>query len=177
MVLNVGGIGFALLIPKRAAEKLPAEGKAAKIFTHLHVREDSLELYGFADGETRDLFNQLIAVGGVGPKSAISILDVADINELKSAIKEGRPDLLTKASGVGRKTAERIVLELRGKVEAQSARAVVSQMEGDVDLIDALFGLGYKKDRAKAALLKVDDSIKGLEERLKAALAILSSKK
>ncbi|MFH1246445.1 MAG: Holliday junction branch migration protein RuvA, partial [Candidatus Liptonbacteria bacterium] len=127
--------------------------------------------------ETRDFFEMLIGISGVGPKSAIAILDVAALGELEAAIHAGRPDLLTRASGIGRKTAERIILELRGKAFIASTGSKIEAMEGDMDLIETLAGLGYKKDQAKIALRQVDPSVHDLTKRLKLALGILSGKK
>lgn len=176
VVLNVGGVGFRVATPTRTAANLRM-GESARLCTYLHVREDILDLYGFENEDTRVMFEQLLSVNGVGPKSALAILDIADLKELKASIKEGRPDLLTKAAGVGRRTAERVVLELRGKVVAGGSAAVLAAMEGDADLVETLVGLGYKKDQARVALDKIDPSIKEVRERLKLALAILSGKK
>ena len=161
---------------RRVLQTLPAVGEEFKCFCHLHVREDAFELYGFPELEELRFFEMLISVAGVGPKSALSILEISELRDVASAIKEGRPDLLTRASGVGRKTAERIIVELRGKVHAEKSEAVVKKMESDADLVETLTGLGYRRDQAKAALGRVDEKITGLEGRLKAALKVLSGK-
>ena len=101
---------------------------------------------------------------------------VAKLDELSAAIKEGRPDLLTRASGIGLKTAERIIVELRSKVQSAKSGSVVEKMEGDADIVEALTGLGYRREEARAALGKIDPKIKGTEDRLKAALAMLAKK-
>src|ERR1700733_232500 len=98
----------------------------------------------------------LISVSGVGPKSALSILDIAQLDELSAAIKEGRPDLLTKAAGIGRKTAERVIIELRGRVQSSRSGAITEKMQTDSDLVEALMSLGYHRDQARAALAKVN---------------------
>jgi Holliday junction DNA helicase RuvA len=176
VVVEVGGIGMKLFASQQAIESMPAKGAEVKFFTHLHVREDALDLYGFGSDEELTFFEMLISVSGVGPKSALSILDVAPLNELSAAIKEGRPDLLTRASGIGRKTAERVIVELKTKVQSAKSGLVVEKMQTDVDLIEALVGLGYRRDEARVALGKVDMKVTGTEERLKAALGILSKK-
>ncbi len=173
----VGGVGLRLWSVPRLLKGLPGVGEFAKFYTHLHVREDILELYGFPDEAELRLFELLISISGVGPKSALSILEVAELAKLTAAIQEGRADLLTQASGIGRKTAERIILELRGKVVAPHSEATVQKMEGDADVVEALHSLGYKREEAKAAVGKVPDSVKGLQERLKAALKLLSSER
>lgn len=172
-VVDAAGLGLKIFTNSNTLDKLPKAGAEVKFFCHLHVREDALDLYGFLTEEEMRFFELLISVSGVGPKSAIAILNVAELKELSAAVKENRPDLLTRASGIGRKTAERIVLELRGKVESAKAGLTVSKMESDVDLVETLAGLGYRREQVKAALAQVDEKIVDLEERLKAALKVL----
>jgi Holliday junction DNA helicase RuvA len=176
-VVEVGGLGLRVFMNPRGIGRLPAPGSDVKLFSHLYVREDMFELYGFLTAEERSLFEALNSVAGVGPKSALSVLEIAELPELSAAIKEGRPDLLTRASGIGRKTAERIILELKGKVEAEASEAAVARMESDADIVETLSGLGYRKEEARAALEKVGEGVSGLEARLKAALKVLANKK
>lgn len=175
-VVSVGGMGFKVFLSEHALATL-APGAETELFCHLHVREDALDLYGFRSAEELELFEMLVAVSGVGPKSALAVLDVADLVELGAAIQEGRPDLLTRASGIGRKTAERIVLDLKGKIRMGGSEEVVRKMEGDSDLVETLVGLGYRRDQAKMALEKVPKEITGLEDRLRECLKILGGKK
>jgi Holliday junction DNA helicase RuvA len=178
VVVEVGGLGVKLYASKQTIGALPAAGRGAEIkfFSHLNVKEDALDLYGFSTQEELAFFELLISVSGVGPKSALAILDVGPLGELSAAIKEGRPDLLTRAAGVGRKIAERVILELKAKVKSVSSGAVVEKMQTDSDLVEALVSLGYRRDEARAALGKVDAAVTGTEDRLKAALRILSTK-
>jgi holliday junction DNA helicase RuvA len=188
VVIEAGGLGWKLAVGERTMKALPAVSDEmttarnasatpiVKLFSYMNVRENGMELYGFLSEDELQYFEMLISVSGVGPKSALSILDVAKINELSAAIKEGRPDLLTKASGIGRKTAERIIIELRTKVQSAKSGQVVEKMETDADLVEALSNLGYHRDDARAALGKVDAKVSGVEARLKAALAVLSKK-
>jgi holliday junction DNA helicase RuvA len=175
VAVDVGGVGFRIYTHERVRRGLPPLGERVKFFCHLVVREDALELYGFLVPEELRFFELLISVSGVGPKSALSILEIADTKNLSAAIKEGRPDLLTRASGIGRKTAERIILELKTKVRAESSEATVKTMESDADIVETLVSLGYRRDQAKSALAKVDPKIINLEPRLKAALKNLTS--
>jgi holliday junction DNA helicase RuvA len=175
-VVEAAGLGIKLFASRQTLKSLPATGAPVKFFTHLYVREDMLDLYGFSTAEELDFFEMLISVSGIGPKSALSILDVATLPELSAAIKEGRPDLLTRASGVGRKTAERVIVELRTKVQSAKSGLVVEKMETDADLLEALTGLGYRREEARTSLAKVDPKLHGMEERLKAALALLMKK-
>ena len=176
-VVDAAGLGLKIFTNTRTLEVLPPAGLPVKFFTHLHLREDGLELYGFLSEEEVNFFGLLISVSGIGPKSALSIMEIAELKNLAAAIKEERPDLLTRASGVGRKTAERIILELKTKVQAEKSELAVGKMETDADLVETLVGLGYRREQAKAALGKVDEKTVDLEERLKATLKILSSKR
>jgi len=177
LVVEAGGIGFKIFASSQTIRRAGALGSEKKFFTHFHVREDAMELYGFLSEEELSFFELLISVSGVGPKSALSVIDVADLEELSAAIQEGRPDLLTKASGIGRKTAERIIVELRNKMKSSGSGAVVEKMETDVDLIEALSNLGYRREEAREALAKVPKETAGVEARLKEALRILSGRK
>jgi Holliday junction DNA helicase RuvA len=176
IVVETGGLGLKLFASKQTIEALPLTDAEVKFFCHLHVREDALDLFGFTTPDELEFFEMLISVSGVGPKSALSILDIAQLDELSAAIKEGRPDLLTRAAGIGRKTAERVIIELKTKVRSSRSGSVVEKMETDSDLVEALMSLGYHRDQARAALAKVDESIVGTEARLRAALAALSKK-
>jgi len=176
VVVEVAGVGFKLTTHKRALSSLPPIGAEVKLFSHLHVREDILDLYGFLNEEELHFFELLISVSGVGPKSALSILEISELKELAAAIQENRPDLLTRASGIGRKTAERIILDLKGKVKSEMSGEAVKRMESDADIVETLTNLGYRREDAKAALQKLDKEVTGLELRLKAALKILGKK-
>lgn len=174
-VVEVGGLGLKVFMSERGLKSLH-QGSEAALFCHLHVREDALDLYGFRSPEELEFFELLLAISGVGPRSALAVLDVAELAELGAAIQEGRPDLLTKASGIGRKTAERIVLELKGKIRMGGAEEMVKKMEGDSDLVETLVSLGYRRDQAKSALDKISKETVGLEARLKEVLKILGKK-
>lgn len=176
IAVAVGGVAFKVFSTRRTLDMFPVGAKVA-FFSHLHVREDALDLYGFPQKDELDLFEMLISVSGVGPKSALTILDIAPMGELTAAIKEGRPDLLTRASGVGRKTAERIIVELKSKVQSKSSEMMVRKMESDADAVEALVGLGYRRDEAKESLRRVSENTTGIEPRLKEALKLLSGKK
>lgn len=177
LVVEAGGIGLKIFASGQMIRRAGAIGSEVKLFTHFHLREDAMELYGFLSGDELSFFELLISVSGVGPKSALSIIDVADLEELSAAIQEGRPDLLTKASGIGRKTAERIIVELRSKMKSSRSGAVVEKMETDADLVEALSGLGYRREEAREALMKVSKETTGVEARLKEALRLLSGRK
>ncbi|MBI4373142.1 MAG: Holliday junction branch migration protein RuvA [Candidatus Omnitrophica bacterium] len=161
VTIDVNGIGFQLLVPLSTSHKLPAEGGKVKLLAYHVVREDAQLLFGFATEEERSLFKLLLSVSGVGPKLAITVLSGLGIGELKRAIVDGSVPALTAISGIGRKTAERLIVELREKivVEVRSegkSHAPLSKTEELVqDSIRALVSLGYSKQSAKSAIDKV----------------------
>ena len=176
LVVETGGIDFKIYVSDRTLGRAGSPGQEARLFTHVHVREDAMELYGFPTDDELAFFELLISVSGVGPRSALSIIDVAPLEELSAAIHEGRPDLLTKASGIGRKTAERIIVELRGKVGSARSGDVVLKMDTDADLVEALSNLGYRREEAREALARVPQDVAGVEARLKEALRLLGGR-
>lgn len=176
-VVEAGGVGYKIFTNKISSAGLPGLGEQVFFFCRLVAPEGSLDLYGFPNREQLALFEQLISVSGVGPKSALSILDVAVLSSLKAAIVEGRADLLSKASGIGQKTAQRIILELKSKVQAPASEATVARMQSDSDVVETLVALGYRRDHARSALSQITEEATELEDRLKAALKILGGKK
>lgn len=171
--IEIGGIAFKLKSSVNVVNSLPQVGEKVNVFTHLHVREDALELYGFLDKSELEFFEMLIGISGIGPKSALGILGIEKVEKIKAAISEGRVELLTKASGVGKKTAERVILELRNKLFQKGSEKIVGTMESDHDIIEALENLGYSKSQARSALSKVDSSVVRMEDRIKQALSLL----
>ena len=119
-VVEAGGIGFKIFMPKSIVANLPDAGASVKIFSYLNVKQDGMDLYGFLSPKELELFERLISVSGVGPKSALGIMGVAAADQIAAAINEGKSELLTRVSGVGKKTAERVVLELKGKLSLTS---------------------------------------------------------
>ena len=160
IVVNVHGVGYQVMIPISSFERLPTPGSAVKILTHLTVREDAHVLYGFCTAGERDLFRLLLHhVTGVGPKIALSVLSGLSLEMFKSAVVAGDTGTISKISGVGKKTAERIVLELKDKVgvaaewEASSAKNAPSLEDVRLhDAVLALISLGYKQVEAHKAI-------------------------
>ena len=169
IVIDVGGVGYKVHIPI-TQNKLPQIGETLSVFTHLHAKEGGIDLYGFSTEEDLDLFEKLVSVSGVGPKSAMAILSVASADKLKMAIASGEPDLLQRSSGVGRKTAERIIVELRDKVDVVGDSSMSGLAESDRDVQEALLGLGYQKRKIEEALRGIDPSLTDVRDRLKEAL-------
>lgn len=155
IVLDVGGVGYALTMSARSLDALGQAGESAFVYTYLHVREDALSLFGFATAGERDFFEHLKSVSGVGPKVAIAVLSAYAPEELSRAVAGGDVALFQSISGIGKKTAERLVLELKDKVEAPVAAAVAGN--GSYQLArEALVSLGYSFAEAEAALGGVD---------------------
>ncbi len=173
-IIAVGGIGYKLAAPKDTLAGLRLGGSVA-LWTHLTVREDALDLYGFSDEETLRFFELLLTVSGIGPKSALAILDIATTETLRSAISAGNATYLTKVSGIGRKTAEKIVLELRDKVGAGSD-ASLTAIAGDAEAMEAMRALGYSAHEAREALRNVPPEIEKASERLREALKFAGTK-
>ncbi|HEY0220641.1 MAG TPA: Holliday junction branch migration protein RuvA [Candidatus Paceibacterota bacterium] len=170
VVLDVGGVGYkvytniALLNTKK--------GSPLEFWTYLAVRENALDLYGFQSKEEINFFELLITVSGIGPKSALGILSVASLSNLRHAIASGDTSHLTKVSGIGKKNAEKIVLELRDKLEGL-VTDLSQSVSHDVDALEALKSLGYPEREAREALKKVTDS-KDTGDKVKKALKLLS---
>ena len=182
IVVEVGGVGYEVLIPLSSFDKLPARGGDLTMLTHLSIREDAHILYGFMTAAERDMFRLLInAVSGIGPKTALNILSGINIAALRTAVAMGDVKSLSQVSGVGKKTAERIVVELKDKMgkslslePGSGPRAALSAEDAKFnDAIAALLALGYKQPdafeavRAAQALLGVEA---GVEQLVRAAL-------
>ena len=181
IVLDVHGVGYEVLIPLSSYDKLPAPGHDIKLLTHLAIREDAHVLYGFMTAAERDLFRLLINnVSGIGPKTALNVLSGMSVVAFRGAVANGDVKALSQVSGVGKKTAERIVIELRDKVgaagawEASSAQRTLSAQDQKAnDAILALMALGFKQieahDSVRVALEKLGSGA-SVEELVRASL-------
>lgn len=177
-IVTVGGVGLLCSLPGTAADALTV-GTPAALFTYLHVREDALTLYGFATRDDLALFEQLISVNGVGPRVALGLLSALDHAQLTTAIAGGRADVLRRVPGVGQKTAERIVLDLRDKMTPPAAGIEVApakqEQKADAEVVAALMGLGYSQQEAAAAADRLPkDGEAPLEDRIRQALAFFA---
>ncbi len=156
-VVDVGGVGYGLAISLSTAELLPAPGTQVLVYTYLYVREDRLDLFGFADTEEREIFELLIGVSGIGPNSAQTILSGLSVMDLKEAIFSERVQDLTAIKGIGRKTAERMVIELRDKIRAPEG-SDQHELGGSVGPTEeaalALVALGFAPAAARQAVIK-----------------------
>lgn len=175
LLLEVGAVGYLVNISDETARMLPPGTGTVRLLTHLVVREDVLDLYGFATAEEREYFELLIAVPGIGPKSALAILSIASPTTLQAAVASNDVSYLTQVSGIGRKSAEKIILELRDKIGTTSGNTEQA-LADDKDTMLALEALGYSRDEARTALRSVPPNLATTAERLKAALRTLTEK-
>jgi Holliday junction DNA helicase RuvA len=173
-IIDVGGVGYKVFVTDDTLHHLKKGGRTS-LLTHLAVRENSLDLYGFMAKKDREFFELLIGVSGIGPKSALNVLSLVSADTLASSIRTGSVAHLVKVSGIGRKTAEKIVLELKDKLgDMESGGDFTAGMSSDVDAIEALKALGYDADDAREALKKVSKDILDIGAKVKAALKELS---
>jgi Holliday junction DNA helicase RuvA len=163
VVLDVNGIGYEVNIPVSTFEKLPELGKHARLLTHLHVREDILSLYGFWDDEDRKLFQMLISISGVGPRVGIAVLSGVSADEFVKAVANENVSILTKVPGIGKKTAQRLIMELKDKltdgVEMSHVPAPADKLNVVDEAVSALVSLGYRKFEAQKIVEKVARSV------------------
>jgi Holliday junction DNA helicase RuvA len=171
IIINVGGIGFRVYVPSSTLSQLGAVKGKVSLYTHLHVREDNISLYGFASSEELALFKNLISVSGIGSKLALALLSALNPEQLVVAITSGDIDLLSQTPGIGKKIASRLVVELRGKLEKEWKEVALPVAPESADVISALTGLGYSVAEATKAISKLPDSEElSLEEKIKMAL-------
>ena len=185
IVLNVNGVGYRVFcgpdtlqkIPEKFDGVNPATPRKIKLWTHHHVREDSQELYGFLHYPELELFELLIGISGIGPKGALGVMAIAPVDTLKKAIASGDTSYLTRVSGIGRKTAEKVVLELKEKLAGRGVSVSAPELKDEADALDALVALGYSQREARDALAAVPQDITSIEKRVREALKRLGGKK
>lgn len=170
IVLDVHGVGYKVWTTAQILEKV-REGAEASFWTHLAVREDAQTLYGFPTKDELNFFELLISISGIGPKTALGILNVSSVQNIRKAVSTGDTSHLTKVSGVGRKLADKIVLELKGKFGADEDSGI--SLRDEVDALEALKSLGFGHKEAREALKEVDPTITNTGDRVKKALKIL----
>lgn len=171
IVLDVHGVGYKVFVTGNTMETIK-DGKEISLWTHLAVREDSQTLYGFPTKDELYFYELLISsVSGVGPKTALGILNVSSADNIRRAVSSGDTSHLTKVSGIGKKMADKIVLELKGKFEAQDSAGI--SLRDEVDALEALKALGFKHNEARDALKEVDPTITDTGARVKKALKLL----
>jgi len=177
-IINVGGIGFQVYMPTSTLSLLSTIGEEVKLYTHLHLREDNATLYGFASADELGLFQTLISVSGLGPKLALAMLSALNVEKLTMAIATGSSDLLTMIPGIGKKVANRLILELKEKIGAGWITTPAAQLaEENTEVVAALISLGYSVAEATRAVASLPSpSDLSLEEKIKQALGYFGGK-
>lgn len=180
IIIETGGIGYQIFVSPATLAKLPQTGERVKVFTYFSVKEDGVSLYGFASAEEQEMFHKLLTVSGVGPKGALGFLSQLTPQEIILAIISEDVKTLSKAPGVGRKTAQRVILELKDKFKTEDALSMGEEVQGIVETsvggdakfeaIDAMTALGYSRSEAARAVNAVAAEGMSTEDILKAAL-------
>jgi Holliday junction DNA helicase RuvA len=171
VIIETGGVGLRVFVPKPLRERLKA-GEAIFLFTHMVIREDDWKLYGFESQADRELFNILLGVDGVGPRTALAVLSTLNLETVQRAVFNGEPDLLGRVPGVGIKTAQKMVLYLHDRLKPASGLEKIAAMsDSDSEVLAALTALGYSVVEAQTAIQSIPkDAPEDVEERLRLAL-------
>lgn len=173
VLIECSGVGYEVLVPMSTFYNLPATGEKTSVLTHFVVREDAQLLYGFATVQERGAFRELIKVSGVGPRMALAVLSGMSVTELVQAVAQQEAGRLIKVPGIGKKTAERLLLELKGKLAPDIAASMPLMNDCHNDIMQALLALGYS-DKEAAAALKLLPSEVGVSDGIKLALRSLA---
>ncbi|MFC1476344.1 Holliday junction branch migration protein RuvA [Fibrobacterota bacterium] len=185
-VIDVGGVGYEIAIPLSTFEALPRKGKTVKLFTHFHVREDTQKLFGFLTKAERDVFRKLITISKVGPKVALNVLSGLSIKDIVYSVQTQDASRLKAISGIGPKTAQRLVMELKGKLDVGDVDVSIPLKKGDKkverdisvrsDAYAALISLGYNESQVISSLTRVEQAVDKdapVEEWIKKALQVI----
>jgi Holliday junction DNA helicase RuvA len=171
VVVVAGGVGYAVAVPVSTLTDLPPVDSEITLYTYLHVREDVLALYGFAGQAEQRLFAQLLGVSGIGPKVALAILSISNPDDIRAAISAGDAGFISSVPGIGKKTAERVIVDLQDKIEMVTAGG---ESRGNEEVVEALIGLGYSRKEAGAAVMAAAKTVSEDDAILKAALKELA---
>jgi Holliday junction DNA helicase RuvA len=173
LLVDCNGVGYEVDVPMSTFYNLPALGERVVLLTHLVVREDAQLLYGFLGAAERATFRELLKISGVGPRTALAILSGLSVAELAQAVAQQQATRLTKVPGIGKKTAERLLLELKGRLAPDLAAPASAVDDAQADIVQALVALGYNEREASAALKALPPAV-GVAEGIKLALRALS---
>ncbi|OGI25562.1 MAG: Holliday junction DNA helicase RuvA [Candidatus Moranbacteria bacterium RBG_13_45_13] len=171
VVVDVAGVGYKVFVTEFTMGKIAGK-KEIELYTHTYVREDTLSLYGFLTLDELEMFELLISISGIGPKAAIGILSIAEPKTIRTAIISDDSSILTRVSGVGKKTAQRVILELKNRI-AELPGEDQGVARADSEAIEALTSLGYSVSQAREALKAVPENVKDVSNRVRAALKSL----
>ena len=182
IVIDVGGVGFCVNMPVSGIAKTPSIGEEVTVHTYFHVNDMGMQLYGFLSTEEMDYFNKLISISGIGPKAALSILGTLTVQDLAFAIIGEDAKAISRAPGVGPKAAQRIILELKGKIDTQSAVGYTSSADvaktvvrADTGAVNALIALGASPSEAQKTVMQIDATGMTTEDVIKEALRRMSN--
>ena len=183
VIIDVGGVGYNVSMPVSDIAKMGSIGDNVKVFTHFHISENMVGLFGFLTGEQIDYFNKLIAISGIGPKVAVSILGTLSVQDLAFAIIAEDAKAITRAPGVGPKAAQRIILELKGKIDTQEAvsapvgvqSVVKTALRADTEAVNALIALGASPSEAQKTVMQISKDGMSTEDIIKEALRRMSN--
>jgi len=167
-VIDVGGIGYKVFVTLHTFGMIAGK-QAIELYTHTYVREDTLALYGFLELDELEMFELLIGISGIGPKAAMGILSIADPKTVRTAVLNEDPAILTRVSGVGKKIAQRVILELKNKI-VDIPTHEKAQVVSDSDALEALVAMGYSVSEARETLKHIPVSVQDVGERVKIAL-------
>lgn len=187
VIVDVGGVGYGIFMPERSMGQLPRAGSEVKIYTYLNVREDAMQLFGFLSQDEVRLFKLLIGVSGIGPKGGLGILSTLSADDLRFAVLSGDTKAICAAPGIGKKTAEKLIIELKDKLDLEDVLERSTRVDegvlasaggmsvGDIqsDAVQALVALGYGSTESMKAVKKAGDAYTTVEELLKAALKMM----
>ena len=183
-IIDVGGVGYSVSMPVSDIAKMGSIGEKVKVFTHFHISENAVGLFGFLTSEQIDYFNRLIAISGIGPKAAVSVLGTLSVQELAYAVIAEDVKAITRAPGVGPKAAQRIILELKGKIDTQDAvgipsdtpaAAQTSSVRADTGAVNALIALGASPSEAQKTVMQISGDGMSTEDIIKEALRRMSN--
>lgn len=174
IVESNGGIGYKVFVPNSILS-ITQIGESVSLYIYHHITDSSQSLFGFHTYEEQEFFELLLSISGIGPKVALSVLNAASLEEIREAVISDNPEILTNISGIGKKTAERIVLELKNKIKVGDIRPIGTKSidvgsSANMDVYEALLRLGYNGVEARAAIKMVPDGVKDADKRLKEAL-------
>jgi len=175
LIVLVQDLGYKVAVPENILTQAKVDS-AIELYTHEHIREDARDLYGFTSWSDLQFFELLISVSGVGPKTALTVLGKYKVDQVKQSILHNDPSVLTKISGIGKKTAERLILELKSKIDVLPLGSYAGEAEIEDEAIDALVSLGYTKGEALKVLSKLDPEL-SLEEKVRHALKQIGQNK
>lgn len=176
VILNTGPVSYRVFVSPETIRKIPEKSHKIKLWTHLYQREDTQELYGFLHYAELEFFETLIQIPGIGPKSGLGIMSVAGVDTLKKAIAAGDTSYLTKVSGIGRKTAFKVVLELKEKLAGRGVAVSAPELREESDALAALVSLGYSQSEAREVLSGLPREVAGAKDRVREALRRLGQK-